>query len=224
MLSTALLRQVETQSRVSGRVLDKDTNEGLRGITGIVKGETRLGTTTGADGSFTISNIPDLASTLIMSYIGYATQEVSIAGINSVQVALGADSKQLNEVVVTALRIEPTRNSLAHSATTVEGNEITQARAITGLSGKVAGLNITQSNTMGGSSNVGICGINSLTGNNQALFVVDGMPISNANTNTAEQRTGRSGYDYGNAAANINPDDIASTTVLKGATAHRPIQ
>ncbi|WP_046244488.1 SusC/RagA family TonB-linked outer membrane protein, partial [Hymenobacter terrenus] len=132
------------------------------------------------------------------------------------------DTKQLNEVVVTALGVERTRNSLAYSATQIEGGDITVARnpnAINGLSGKVAGLNIQQTNTLGGSSNVVIRGTKSLFGNNQALFVVDGVPISNDNTNTRDQRTGRSGYDYGNAAADINPDDIASTTVLKGAAA-----
>ncbi|GAB2965916.1 SusC/RagA family TonB-linked outer membrane protein [Hymenobacter coalescens] len=104
----------------------------------------------------------------------------------------------------------------------MEAETITKARNtnfINGLSGKVAGVQIRQSNTLGGSTNVTIRGTKSLFGNNQPLFVVDGVPISNANTNTSDQQTGRGGYDYGNAAADINPDDIASTTVLKGAAA-----
>jgi hypothetical protein len=107
------------------------------------------------------------------------------------------------------LGIERIRNSLAYSAATIEASEIIQARnpnAVNSLSGKAAGLTITQSNTLGGSSNVVIPGSKSLFGNNQALFVVDGVPISNDNTNSDDQRTGASGYDYGNAAADIKPD------------------
>ncbi|MBO3273582.1 TonB-dependent receptor plug domain-containing protein, partial [Hymenobacter defluvii] len=129
---------------------------------------------------------------------------------------------QLSEVVVTAQNVERTRNSLAYAATVIEGDKITVARnpnAINGLAGKVAGLNVRQNNVMGGSTNVTIRGTKSLFGNNQALFVVDGIPISNANTNTSGQVTGRGGYDYGNAAADVNPDDVASMTVLKGAAA-----
>ena len=223
LLANGLMQQAQAQNRsVSGKVTDRATNEGLPGVTVVVKGQPTIGTSTNADGSFSISGVPDNAQTLVMSYVGFASQEVSIAGVSNVTVALGADTKQLNEVVVTALGIERTRNSLAYSATTVTGSDITIARnpnAINGLSGKVAGLAITQTNTLGGSSNVVIRGTKSLTGNNQALFVVDGVPISNANTNSGDQATGRSGYDYGNAAADLNPDDIATTTVLKGAAA-----
>ena len=91
--------------------------------------------------------------------------------------------------------------------------------AFQALSGKVAGLQITQGNAVGGSTNVVIRGNKSLTGNNQALFVVDGVPIDNSNKNSSNQVTGRGGYDYGNAASDINPDDIESMTVLKGAAA-----
>lgn len=219
VLGAALGRAVAQDRTVSGRVIDRTTNEGLPGVTVLVKG-TQIGGATNADGSFSLS-VPASGTALRFSSVGYVTVEQPITD-GSMTVSLVADTKQLNEVVVTALGVERTRNSLAYSATQVEGNDITVARnpnAINGLSGKVAGLTITQSNTLGGSSNVIIRGNKSLTGNNQALFVVDGVPISNENTNTADQRTGRSGYDYGNAAADINPDDIASTTVLKGAAA-----
>ena len=223
LLASGLLQQAQAQSRsVSGKVTDRATSEGLPGVTVVVKGQPTIGTSTNADGSFTLSGVPDNAQSLVMSYVGFSSQEVSIAGVNSVTVALVTDTKQLNEVVVTSLGIERNRNSLAFSATKVDGADITIARNpnfINGLSGKVAGLTIQQTNTLGGSSNVVIRGTKSITGNNQALFVVDGVPISNANTNTLDQTTGRNGYDYGNAAADINPDDIASTTILKGAAA-----
>ncbi|GAB3850636.1 SusC/RagA family TonB-linked outer membrane protein [Hymenobacter terrigena] len=217
----ALLQQAQAQDRtISGKVTDRATDQGLPGVTVLAKGTT-VGTSTNADGGFSLT-VPSTATTLVFSFIGYASQEQAIGNSNNISISLMTDTKQLNEVVVTALGVERTRNSLAYSATQVEGNDITVARnpnAINGLSGKVAGLNITQSNTLGGSSNVVIRGTKSLFGNNQALFVVDGVPISNANTNSTAQQTGSSGYDYGNAAADINPDDIASTTVLKGAAA-----
>lgn len=221
LLVSGLLQQARAQDRtLSGKITDRSTNQGLPGVTVLAKGTT-VGTSTNADGGFSLT-VPSTVTTLVFSFIGYASQEQTIGGSNNINVSLAVDSKQLNEVVVTALGIERTRNSLAYSATTIEASELTQARnpnAVNSLSGKVAGLTITQSNTLGGSSNVVIRGSKSLFGNNQALFVVDGVPISNDNNNTTAQRTGGSGYDYGNAAADINPDDIASTTVLKGAAA-----
>ncbi|QNH63223.1 SusC/RagA family TonB-linked outer membrane protein [Hymenobacter sediminicola] len=221
LASPILVQQVAAQNReITGRVTDSSNGQGLPGVTVLVKG-TSVGASTNADGSFSLS-VPASASTLVFSFIGYRTTEQPIGSSNSFNVALAVDSKQLSEVVVTALGQERTRNSLPFAATQVEGEQITVARNpnfINGLSGKVAGLNVRQSNTLGGSSNVVIRGTKSITGNNQALFVVDGVPISNANTNTTGQQTGGGGYDYGNAAADVNPDDIASMTVLKGAAA-----
>ncbi|MBD2714771.1 SusC/RagA family TonB-linked outer membrane protein [Microvirga sp. STR05] len=221
LASPILVQQVAAQNReITGRVTDSSNGQGLPGVTVLVKG-TSVGASTNADGSFSLS-VPSSASTLVFSFIGYRTTEQPIGSSNSINVALAVDSKQLSEVVVTALGQERTRNSLPFAATQVEGEQITVARNpnfINGLSGKVAGLNVRQSNTLGGSSNVVIRGTKSITGNNQALFVVDGVPISNANTNTTGQQTGGGGYDYGNAAADVNPDDIASMTVLKGAAA-----
>ncbi|GAB3235704.1 SusC/RagA family TonB-linked outer membrane protein [Hymenobacter seoulensis] len=176
---------------------------------------------TNADGTYTLS-VPSSATTLTFTSIGFVSVERAIGDASSIDIGLAPDTKQLGEVVVTAQNVERTRNSLPYSATQVEGESITKARNpnfINGLSGKVAGVNVRQSNTLGGSTNVLIRGTKSISRNNQPLFVVDGVPISNANTNSADQQTGRGGYDYGNAAADINPDDIASTTVLKGAAA-----
>ena len=220
-LVMTLLQQVQAQDRtISGKVTDRGTNQGLPGVTVLVKGTT-VGTSSNSDGAYSLS-VPSNATTLSFSFIGFASQERAIGSSNTIDVALAGDSKQLNEVVVTALGVERTRNSLAYAATQLEGQDITVGRnpnAINGLEGKVAGLNITQSNGLGGSSNVVIRGTKSITGNNQALFVVDGVPISNQNTSGGAQASGGLGYDYGNAAADINPDDIATTTVLKGAAA-----
>jgi TonB-linked SusC/RagA family outer membrane protein len=135
---------------------------------------------------------------------------------------MSADVTQLSEVVVTALGIERNRNELAYAAQQVNGEEISQNRSVNfvnSLSGKVSGVDIKTNNTMGGSTNVVIRGYKSISGNNQALFVIDGIPVSNANTNTNAQRSGGVGTDFGNAAADINPDNIASVNVLKGAAA-----
>ncbi len=220
-LLSCLWHQATAQNRnISGRVTDRANGQGLPGVTIVVKGTT-LGTSTNSDGIFSLS-VPTSATTLAISFVGYTSIEQPIGDGNNINVALATDTKQLGEVVVTALNVERTRNSLSYAATVVEGQQITAARnpsAINGLSGKVAGVQIRQSNTLGGSTNVLIRGTKSVTGNNQPLFVVDGVPISNANTNSGNQQTGRGGYDYGNAASDINPDDIATTTILKGAAA-----
>ena len=221
LLVGGLLQQARAQERtISGKVTDRATNQGLPGVTVLAKGTT-VGISTNADGSFSLA-VPSATTTLVFSFVGYSPQEQPLGSSNIIDVALVTDVKQLNEVVVTALGVERTRNSLAFSATQIEGSDVTVARnpnPVNSLSGKVAGLAITQSNTLGGSSNVVIRGTKSIGRNNQALFVVDGVPISNDNTNTLNQQQGRGGYDYGNAASDINPDDIATTTVLKGAAA-----
>ena len=220
-LLSALLQEAMAQNRtVTGRVTDATNNEGLPGVTVLVKG-TQVGTATDATGNYSIS-VPDGGTTLVFSFVGYTTTERAIGNATTLNLALGTDARQLGEVVVTALGVERNRNTLPYSAQQVEGDAVTKARNpnfINGLSGKVAGLNIQQSSNLGGSTNVTIRGTKSMFYNNQALFVVDGVPISNAVTNTLNQQTGRGGYDYGNAAADINPDDIESVSVLKGAAA-----
>jgi TonB-dependent SusC/RagA subfamily outer membrane receptor len=133
-----------------------------------------------------------------------------------------ADIRQLSEVVVTALGIEREERSLGYSIQEVDGDEVNTVPTdnfLNSLSGRVAGLQIRNNTNFGGSNNVIIRGQSSLTQNNQPLFVVDGVPISNANTNNAGQTTGRSGYDFGNAASDIDPNNVESISVLKGAAA-----
>jgi TonB-linked SusC/RagA family outer membrane protein len=208
------------QRTITGTVTGQDDGLPLPGVSVRVKGST-TGTSASADGKFTIS-VPANATQLEFSSLGFITQTRAIGTSNVVNVVLANDAQALSEVVVTALGIRRNKNELPYAAQEVKGEDLTRTRDanfINGLSGKVAGLEIKQSNTMGGSTNVVMRGIKSMTGNNQALFVVDGVPISNANTNTTGQQSGTGGYDYGNAASDINPDDIESVNVLKGAAA-----
>jgi len=205
---------------VSGKVTFAEDGSGLPGVSVVVKGTVK-GTITDGDGNYSLA-VPASADVLIYSFIGFSTQEVSIGGRSIVDVSMVQDVTRLNEVVVTALGIERNRNELAYSAQEVKADKLTQNRSVNfvnSLSGKVSGVDIKTSNVMGGSTNVVIRGYKSISGNNQALFVIDGIPVSNANTNTAAQRKGETGVDYGNAAADINPDNIASVNILKGAAA-----
>lgn len=219
-LVTTACSSLLAQSRVvTGKVTASEDGTALPGVSVSLKGTSR-GVTTTADGSYKISI--DNGAALQFSFVGYKPQTISVGSQSTINVVLVADAAELSEVVVTALGLTRTKNSLPYAAQQVKGDELTRVRtgnAFSALSGRVAGLQITQGNAIGGSTNVVIRGNKSLTGNNQALFVVDGVPVDNTNKNTANQQTGRGGYDYGNAAADINPDDIESMTVLKGAAA-----
>jgi TonB-linked SusC/RagA family outer membrane protein len=215
--------QVFAQSRtVTGTVIAKEDGGPIPGVSITVKGTT-IGTVTNADGKYSV-NVPESSSKiLVFKFIGYGTVEKPLGGGSAVNATLEISTKQLGEVLVTgALGISRTRNQQAYAAQQVTGDEVSKTRSsnfIEGLSGKISGLEIRQNNGLGASTNVIIRGSKSITNNNQALFVVDGVPFDNSNTNSANERTGRGGYDYGNAAADINPDDIESVTVLKGSAA-----
>jgi TonB-linked SusC/RagA family outer membrane protein len=215
-LPAALWAQDRT---VTGKVTAAEDGSLVPGASVQIKGTT-TGTVTDTDGKFSIS-VPG-GATLVFSFIGFITQEAVVGDRSVVDIKLSSDVKQLSEVVVTAQGIERSKNELPYAAQKVTGEEVSRSRDnnfVNALSGKVSGLQITRNNNLGGSTNVVIRGSKSLTGNNQALFIVDGVPIDNSNTNSTDQTTGRGGYDYGNAAADINPDDIASVNVLKGAAA-----
>ena len=206
------------QSRVvTGQVRD-DKGNPVPYATVNVKG-TSTGVAADANGNFSISASPN--AVLVVSGVGFDNSEINTGNRTSVNAVLGAQ-KNLQEVVVTALGIRRSRNELGYAAQQVQGDEVSKNRSsnfVNNLSGKVAGLEVRQNNSIGASSNVVLRGVKSLTGDNQALFVVDGVPFNNSNTNSGDQKTGRGGYDYGNAAADINPDDIESISVLKGAAA-----
>lgn len=206
------------EKTVSGTVSD-ESGLPLPGVNIIVKGTTN-GTQTDFDGKYSIN--ANAGDVLTFTYVGLKTQEITVGSSDTVNVTMLEDAAVLDEVVVTALGIEREKKSLGYATQEVKGDAVSKIKSsnfVNSLSGKVAGLDIKSSGTLGGSTNVVIRGNSSIAGNNQALFVVDGIPIDNGNTNSSDQITGRGGYDYGNAASDINPDDIESINVLKGAAA-----
>lgn len=205
------------QVRVTGKVTDA-SNEPLPGATVVVKGTTR-GTVADVDGSYAID--ASASETLVFSFVGFETIERIVGNASVIDVTL-TEGVALNEVVVTALGVERETKALGYSVQAVDGSKFTEARetnVINSLSGRVAGVQITNSSSgIGGSTRVTIRGESSLNINaNQPLFVVDGVPISN--NIVGSSGSGNQEVDYGNAAGEINPDDIASMTVLKGPAA-----
>lgn len=212
------------QKTVSGTVLDSD-GKGMPGVNVIVKG-TSAGTTSDADGKYNLSVAPD-ATTLVFSFIGYANQEIEIGTRTTIDITMAEDVQQLNEVVVTALGVERSTRALASSVTQVDGSNFTQARENNvgnSLSGRIAGVNVSKiASGPAGSSRVIIRGNKSLGGQNQPLYVIDGVPMDNGGYNNSGNNYGQAGLwggqDQGDGLSSINPDDIESITVLKGANA-----
>lgn len=209
------------QSRqISGTVTSVSETTALPGVTILVKGTT-TGATTDAEGKYNLA-VPDGSTTLVYSFIGYATQEIAIAGRSVIDVQLETDVTSLSEVVVTALGIEKQQRELGYVTQKISSESLTQARetnVVNQLAGKIAGVTVVSSPSgIGGSSRVTIRGERSLNINaNQPLFVIDGMPISNTFVGSSGRNNQEA--DYGNGAGFINPDDIESMTVLKGANA-----
>lgn len=221
-----LITSANAQSRlVSGRVVD-EVNAAVAGASVLVKGST-TGTNTNAEGNFSIS-LPDGNQTLIVSSIGYQPVEVAVPRtMSDVAVRLSPDVKSLSEVVVTALGVQKSTRNVGYAVQQIGGGSIQEAREvnfINALQGKLAGVQIGgNSGSMGGSSRVTIRGLKSISGNNNALFIVDGVPMANMNLNSygvrGGQGTGGGGFDYGNPAQLINPNDVENISVLKGAAA-----
>ncbi len=208
------------QTTVSGRVTSGEDSSPLPGVNILVKG-TADGTISDANGNFSL-NVPSNESVLIFSFVGYLAQEVPVAGRTTFDIALASDAQQLSEVVVTALGIERETRDLGYAVQEVNGEDLTKARETNignALAGKVAGVTVVGNPSgIGGSSRITIRGERSLNiNNNQPLFIVDGVPI----TNEVFGSSGRSNQevDYGNGAGLVNPDDVESLTVLKGASA-----
>jgi TonB-linked SusC/RagA family outer membrane protein len=206
--------------QITGTVTSAEDGMPVPGASVQIKGTT-IGISTDGNGKYSIS-VPTTSNTLIFSFVGFKTQEVAIGGRTLIDVVLEVEALSLDEVVVTALGISREKKSLGYAVQEVKGDEVNQVKNdnfLSQLSGRVAGIQVKSNTNFGGSNNVIIRGSSSLTGNNQALFIIDGIPIDNSNTNNVGQIKGRSGYDFGNAAADINPNDIESITVLKGAAA-----
>ncbi len=208
---------VLAQKSISGTVTDIN-GEALIGVNVIAKGTT-TGTITDFDGKFEL-DVPDEINTLVISYVGFSTQEVAIPANGVVSVVLQSGIT-LNEAVVTALGISRDEKALSYSVQQIKSDDIvaTQTRSpLEALKGKVAGVQIiTASGAPGASTNVKLRGISSFTGNNEPLFIIDGVPVNNVTNNGGGQLTGA--VDGGNAISDINPEDIESINVLKGASA-----
>ncbi|MDO1448570.1 SusC/RagA family TonB-linked outer membrane protein [Rhodocytophaga aerolata] len=205
------------QQTVKGKVLD-DSQQPLPGVNVLVKGST-VGTATDVEGNYSLQ-IPDGNSTLVFSAIGFITEEIAVNNQTTINLTLVSDIKSLNEVVVTALGIERETKTLGYAVTEVKGANFTQARETNlgnALSGRIAGVNASPSATgPGGSSRIVIRGNTSLSGTNQPLYVINGIPIDNSNQGQAGEW---GGFDRGDGLNSLNPDDIESISVLKGGTA-----
>lgn len=210
------------QIKVTGTITDGSTKEPLIGVNVIVKG-TDSGTITDIDGKYTV-DVPNEESVLMFSFVGYATQEIEVGSQTSIDILL-TEGVGLDEVTVTALGIARDEKSLGYAVQELNGDNISQAtdaNLVSALAGRAAGVQVTTNGTGAGqSASIIIRGYSSLGGDNQPLFVVDGTPINNS----TDTRTNTSGIasnmniDYGNGAGEINPDDIESISVLKGANA-----
>jgi len=202
---------------ITGTVSDE--SGALPGVSVLIEGTTS-GTETDFDGNYSIeANSGDV---LRFSFVGMTTATKTVGAESSINVTMVSEDNTLDEVVVTALGISREKKSLGYATQKVDGDAVATVKDpnfTNALQGKVAGLAVKNSGTMGGSTNVVIRGFSSLTGNNQALFVVDGVPISNQTANNSGLDNGYGGYDYGNNAADINPDNIESVNVLKGGAA-----
>ena len=208
----------QTAARLlKGRVVDT-SNDPIIGASVMVK-NAKEGTVTNMEGKFSLNVAP--SATLVVSYIGFVTQEVKAdTQKGEMTITLKEDTKRLGEVVVTALGIKRDRKALGYSLGEVSGKELQKAKepnVINSLAGKVAGLTVSQTATgPSGSTRVILRGSTELTGNNQPLYVIDGVPMDNTNFDSSDQW---GGYDLGDGISSINPDDIENISVLKGPAA-----
>ncbi len=212
----------QTTRVVTGLVTSSVDNTALPGVSVVIKGTT-IGTVTDSNGKFTIE-APTGSSTIIFSFIGLQSKEVEIGNLDQINVSMNEDVTQLGEVVVTGMGMERSEKTLGYAVTKVGSNEITKGRAastMNSLQGKVAGVQIsTASGAPGASTKVIIRGYSSLGGNNNPLYVIDGVPINNGANNFFDPANSLNRtQDFGNRANDINPDDVESISILKGAAA-----
>jgi TonB-linked SusC/RagA family outer membrane protein len=210
------------QTQIKGIVYDTDKSKPLTGASVVVEGK-NIADVTDLDGKFTVkARVGDI---LKVQFMGYSDQEVRVGKAVFYEIILKPNSEQLSEVIVTALGMKREKRSLGYAATDVSGdqlNSVQNSNWLSGMEGKVAGIQFNKSSGPLGSTKVVVRGESSLDGNSSALFVVDGVPINSGSVSNASG----SGYsnqdnpiDFGDGASDINPDDIASVTVLKGAAA-----
>jgi TonB-linked SusC/RagA family outer membrane protein len=214
-LETSAISESRVAQVVRGRVTSSSDGAGLPGVNVLVKGA-QIGTTTDVSGNYAIE-VASESQVLIFSYIGFLSQEVTVGSRNVIDIALVESAETLKEAVVTALGIKREKRSLGYSVGNVEGTALTQTpqnNVLNALSGKIAGVQISQmGGGVGSSVSMIIRGASSLNSDNQPLFVIDGVPVANKLNN------GFGGADMGNSISDINPNDIANVSILKGASA-----
>jgi TonB-linked SusC/RagA family outer membrane protein len=212
------------QSTITGKVTAKEDGLPLPGVNIVVKGTT-TGTITDFDGNYSLK--AESSDVLVFSFVGYSPQEISVGTSTVINVSLVSESIGLDELVVTALGIKKNQKALTYSTQQLKGDELTKAKdanLVNSMAGKSAGVQITKSSSgVGGSAKIVIRGNRSASGNNQPLYVIDGVPMLNsisvqpASTHGGNNDAG--GRDSGDGISNLNPDDIESINILKGASA-----
>ncbi|MEJ7829699.1 MAG: SusC/RagA family TonB-linked outer membrane protein, partial [Segetibacter sp.] len=207
---------------VTGTIVAEEDNSPLQGVT-VTNRTTNKKTLTNNAGYFSIS--AESGNILILTYVGYSRQEITVGADRTLNIKLTASQNQLGEVIVTAYGMRQNKNTLTYQAITVEGEEIASTKRdnfINSLAGRIPGAMITSTTGMpGASSSIILRGPTSIDGTNQPIFVVDGLIIDNSSIEAADRLPGVGGggfrnSDYGNRAMDINPEDIESLTVLKG--------
>ncbi|MFD1161024.1 SusC/RagA family TonB-linked outer membrane protein [Hwangdonia seohaensis] len=214
------MQSIQGQNTITGTITDSATGIPLGGANVVEKGTTN-GVSTDFDGNYSIT-VSSQSAILVISYIGYTNREIAVNNQSVINVSLSEDASQLEEVVVTALGIKRERKSLGYSVQEIQGASISESREpnmVNSLSGKITGLQVIKgSNGPAGSSKIVLRGYSSLTGDNQPLIVVDGTPLDNF-TGSSNEGFWSPSADLGNGLADINPEDIATLSVLKGASA-----
>lgn len=215
-----LALQVNAQTRIiTGTVTAAKDKSTVPGVTVSVPGTT-IAAATNIDGKYSIG-VPESAKQLQFSGVGLKTKIMDIAGAE-MNVEMEEDVLKIDEVVVTALGITREKKSLGYSTQEISGNQLSGVKSgsfLNQISGKVSGVQIRNNGNMGGSTNIIVRGSTSLLGDNQALVIVDGVPMDNSRSNGFGQNRGTAGYDYGSPVSDVNPEDIESVNFLKGAAA-----
>lgn len=219
MLCLAGYALVFAQRSISGRVTDKKDGAPLAGVSVSVKGSNNI-VQTNAQGDFTLNGVPN-GATLVFSSASYKQQEVKLTAGNTLNIILEENATQLTEVIVTANAVKREARSVGYAQSTISNAELTKGKdrsVLNSLQGKVAGVQISSSSGgVGSSTRIVFRGGTSITGNNQALIVVDGIPIDNSQTDAGDNLNNQ--VDAGNRGNDINPEDVESVTLLKGPAA-----
>jgi len=224
ILALSIFSSIAQTRVINGTVSSSDDGLPIPGVSVSVKGTT-MGSITDANGNFAIT-VPESAKALVFSFVGMQTQEVSISSSTKINVILKSEVIGVEEVVVTAMGIKRDKKALGYSVSEFKGEDfgnVGNEDATKALQGKVSGVSISAgSGAPGASTRVLVRGLSSITGSNQPLYVIDGVPINNSfNSGNATENSlnANAKVDFGNTASDINPADIESISVLKGAAA-----